>query len=203
MLPHVLPLFSDRYYYSELVLFCQQILRNNLLLFCFFQQTTDVLFLKPILLFTEVTVHFDVLFFLHQLLQILLANADERPLYPLTRAIAAVFGMGRIQNLRFESFEAAAADIFGGRALRDHLGHRRKLLHVLLQQIDIRMNRVMTILTVLSTIFMPLTLIAGWYGMNFRYMPELNWPWSYPIVFVVCIVIVVACLVFFKKKKWL
>ena len=55
----------------------------------------------------------------------------------------------------------------------------------------------------ITSIFLPLTLIAGWYGMNFRYMPELNWPWSYPIVFVVCIVIVVACLVFFKKKKWL
>ncbi len=61
----------------------------------------------------------------------------------------------------------------------------------------------MTILTVITSIFLPLTLIAGWYGMNFRYMPELNWPWSYPIVFVVCIVIVVACLIFFKKKKWL
>lgn len=70
-------------------------------------------------------------------------------------------------------------------------------------QVDVRQNRIMTILTVITSIFLPLTLIAGWYGMNFRYMPELNWPWSYPIVFVVCIVIVVACLVFFKKKKWL
>ena len=70
-------------------------------------------------------------------------------------------------------------------------------------QVDVRQNRIMTILTVITSIFLPLTLIAGWYGMNFRYMPELNWPWSYPIVFVVCIVIVVACLIFFKKKKWL
>ena len=70
-------------------------------------------------------------------------------------------------------------------------------------QVDVRQNRIMTILTVVTSIFLPLTLIAGWYGMNFRYMPELNWPWSYPIVFVVCIVIVVACLIFFKKKKWL
>ena len=70
-------------------------------------------------------------------------------------------------------------------------------------QVDVRQNRIMTNLTVITSIFLPLTLIAGWYGMNFRYMPELNWPWSYPIVFVVCIVIVVACLIFFKKKKWL
>ena len=54
-------------------------------------------------------------------------------------------------------------------------------------QVDVRQNRIMTILTVITSIFLPLTLIAGWYGMNFRYMPELNWPWSYPIVFVVCL----------------
>ena len=70
-------------------------------------------------------------------------------------------------------------------------------------QMDVRQNRIMTILTVVTSIFLPLTLIAGWYGMNFRYMPELNWPWSYPVVIAVCIVIVVVCLVYFKKKKWL
>jgi len=70
-------------------------------------------------------------------------------------------------------------------------------------QVDVRQNRIMTILTVITSIFLPLTLIAGWYGMNFRYMPELNWPWSYPVVIAVCIVIVVVCLVYFKKKKWL
>lgn len=70
-------------------------------------------------------------------------------------------------------------------------------------QVDVRQNRIMTILTVITSIFLPLTLIAGWYGMNFRYMPELNWPWSYPVVIAVCLVIVVVCLVYFKKKKWL
>ena len=70
-------------------------------------------------------------------------------------------------------------------------------------QVDVRQNRIMTILTVITSIFLPLTLIAGWYGMNFRYMPELNWPWSYPVVIAVCIVIVVVCLVYFKQKKWL
>jgi magnesium transporter len=50
---------------------------------------------------------------------------------------------------------------------------------------------------------MPLTLIVGWYGMNFRYMPELDWRWSYPIVIAASILIVIACLCFFKKKKWL
>jgi magnesium transporter len=61
----------------------------------------------------------------------------------------------------------------------------------------------MTLLTVITTIFMPLTLIAGWYGMNFRYMPELGWSLGYPVVIGISIAIVIACLVFFKKKNWL
>jgi magnesium transporter len=61
----------------------------------------------------------------------------------------------------------------------------------------------MTVLTVVTSIFLPLTLIAGWYGMNFRYMPELEWPYSYPVVIVVSIIIVVVCLVWFKRKKWM
>ena len=61
----------------------------------------------------------------------------------------------------------------------------------------------MTVLTVVTTIFMPLTLIAGWYGMNFHFMPELNWKWSYPVVIILSIAIAVGSLLFFKKKKWL
>ena len=69
--------------------------------------------------------------------------------------------------------------------------------------LDIRQNRIMTILTVVTTIFMPLTLIVGWYGMNFRYMPELEWRWGYPVIIVVTLLIAIGCLLFFKKKKWL
>ena len=61
----------------------------------------------------------------------------------------------------------------------------------------------MTVLTVVTSIFLPLTLIAGWYGMNFRYMPELKWRYSYPIVIAISIVIVVVCLIWFKRKKWM
>ncbi len=70
-------------------------------------------------------------------------------------------------------------------------------------QLDIKQNRIMTVLTVVTTIFMPLTLIAGWYGMNFRYMPELESPWGYPIVIGVSLTIAIVSLIFFKKKKWL
>ena len=69
--------------------------------------------------------------------------------------------------------------------------------------LDIKQNRIMTILTVVTTIFMPLTLIVGWYGMNFRYMPELEWKWGYPVIIAVSLVIAIGCLLFFKKKKWL
>lgn len=70
-------------------------------------------------------------------------------------------------------------------------------------QLSNKQNRIMTILTVVSTIFMPLTLITSWYGMNFKYMPELNSPVAYPVVVAVCLLIAVSCLIYFKRKKWL
>ena len=85
-------------------------------------------------------------------------------------------------------------------SVRDHTTQVRELYQT---QLDVRQNRTMTLLTVIATIFMPLTLITGWYGMNFRYMPELEFRWSYPAVFVVCLAIAVGCLIFFKKKKWM
>ncbi len=85
-------------------------------------------------------------------------------------------------------------------SLREHTMQVRDLYDA---QMEVRQNRIMTLLTVVTTIFMPLTLIAGWYGMNFRYMPELSWHFGYPLVFAVSVVIVVACLWFFKKKKWM
>ncbi len=68
-------------------------------------------------------------------------------------------------------------------------------------QLDVKQNRIMTVLTVVTTIFMPLTLIVGWYGMNFRYMPELESRYGYPIVIGICLLIIIVSLVFFKKKK--
>jgi len=83
---------------------------------------------------------------------------------------------------------------------REYVMQLRDLMQ---SQLDVRQNHIMTVLTVITSIFLPLTLIAGWYGMNFRYMPELEWKYSYPVVIVVCIVIVVVCLVWFKRKKWM
>lgn len=69
-------------------------------------------------------------------------------------------------------------------------------------EIGLRQNNVMKILTIVTTIFLPLSLIAGWYGMNFSFMPELQYHYSYPIVFLVSILIVIVSLVFFKKKNF-
>ncbi len=85
-------------------------------------------------------------------------------------------------------------------SLRDYTMQLRDLYHA---QLEVRQNRIMTLLTVVTTIFMPLTLIVGWYGMNFRFMPELESPLGYPVVIVVSVAIAVACLLFFKRKKWL
>ena len=81
--------------------------------------------------------------------------------------------------------------------------HANQIRDVYKAHLDVRQNRIMTVLTVVTTIFMPLTLIVGWYGMNFRYMPELNSPWGYPIVIAVSLIILVGSLFYFKKKKWL
>ena len=85
-------------------------------------------------------------------------------------------------------------------SLRDYTMQLRDLYKA---HLDIKQNRIMTVLTVVTTIFMPLTLIVGWYGMNFRFMPELEWKGSYPVIIVLSILIVVVSLIFFKKKKWL
>ena len=85
-------------------------------------------------------------------------------------------------------------------SLRDYTMQVRDLHNA---QLEVSQNRIMTLLTVVTTIFMPLTLIAGWYGMNFRYMPELEWRFGYPLVIAVSVAVVVFCLILFKKKKWL
>lgn len=65
-----------------------------------------------------------------------------------------------------------------------------------------KMNQVMKTLTIVATIFIPLTFIAGIYGMNFKYMPELEWKFGYVAIWVVILTILVSMVVYFKKKKW-
>ena len=69
-------------------------------------------------------------------------------------------------------------------------------------EIEIHQNDVMKMLTIVTTIFLPLTLIAGWYGMNFSYMPELKMKYAYPFVIGISVLIVVVSLIVFKRKKY-
>lgn len=70
------------------------------------------------------------------------------------------------------------------------------------QRLDVHQNNIMKVLTIVTTLFMPLTLITGWYGMNFSYMPELNWRYGYPVIITVSIIVVIILCIIFKKKKW-
>jgi magnesium transporter len=77
------------------------------------------------------------------------------------------------------------------------------MLDIYLSSVSNRLNSVMKVLTIIATIFMPLTFIAGIYGMNFKYMPELEWRWAYPAVWLIVVIIGTSMLIYFKKKKWL
>ncbi len=77
------------------------------------------------------------------------------------------------------------------------------MLDIYLSSISNRMNAVMKVLTLIATIFMPLTFLAGIYGMNFKHMPELGWPWAYPVLWLVLVLIGITMVVYFKRKKWL
>lgn len=77
------------------------------------------------------------------------------------------------------------------------------MLDIYLSNINIRTNDIMKVLTIVSTIFVPLTFISSLYGMNFEYMPELHNHWGYPIVLIIMATIAIGMLFFFRRKKWI
>ena len=77
------------------------------------------------------------------------------------------------------------------------------MLDLYISSVSNHMNEIMKVLTIFASIFMPLTFIAGIYGMNFQNMPELRMPWGYPIALGVMITIGVSLVAFFRWKKWL
>lgn len=70
-------------------------------------------------------------------------------------------------------------------------------------QLDNDLNKIMKVFTVVTTVFLPLTLIVGWYGMNFTTMPELTWQYGYLYVIILSLIVGIVCLIFFKKKKFM
>lgn len=77
------------------------------------------------------------------------------------------------------------------------------MLDIYLSSVSNRLNEVMKVLTIIATIFMPLTFLAGVYGMNFKYMPELEWHWGYFMVLGIMLTVALSMVHFFKRKKWL
>lgn len=77
------------------------------------------------------------------------------------------------------------------------------LTETYMSSISNRMNEIMKVLTLIGTIFLPLTFLAGVYGMNFHYLPELNYVWAYPAFWFTCIVLAVSMLIMFRRRKWL
>jgi magnesium transporter len=77
------------------------------------------------------------------------------------------------------------------------------LMDLYLSSVSQRTNEVMKVLTIMASIFIPLTFIVGIYGMNFDYMPELHVWWAYPVLLVIMAVIAVGMVVFFRMKGWI
>lgn len=84
-------------------------------------------------------------------------------------------------------------------ALREYVTQVREAYQA---QIDIELNNVMKLFTIITAIFLPLTLIVGWYGMNFVNMPELTWKYGYAMVIALSIIISAVMVIIFKRKKW-
>ncbi len=87
-----------------------------------------------------------------------------------------------------------------GKELREYALQIREMYQV---HIDMKQNHVLSFLTMVTVIFMPLTLIAGWYGMNFKNMPELNWSYGYQVCVVASVIIILIEIWYFNKNGWL
>jgi len=77
------------------------------------------------------------------------------------------------------------------------------LTETYISSVSNRMNEVMKVLTIIGTIFIPLTFLAGVYGMNFHYFPELGLPWAYGAFWAVCVIVAVSMLILFRRRGWL
>jgi len=77
------------------------------------------------------------------------------------------------------------------------------MLDIYLSAVSNRLNETMKVLTIIATIFIPLTFLCGWYGMNFKYMPELDWTYGYPMVIAIASITAITMLIAFRRKKWI
>jgi len=129
----------------------------------------------------------------------------RRTIWPMREVLATIL------NRESEKIEEGTIKYF--RDIYDHLVHILEsiegfrdlvsgLFELHVSFISNKMNETMKILTVIATIFIPLTLIAGIYGMNFKYMPELDWKWGYFVTLAVMFSLGAVMILYFKKKEW-
>ncbi len=150
----------------------------------------------------------------------------DRPQPPVLERILAlkhrIMGMRRIISPQREVMNRLSRDDFPQidrqsriyyRDIYDHLVRIQDLtenirdivsgsLDIYLSATSNRLNQIMKALTIVSTIFLPMSVIVGLYGMNFKYIPELNWKFGYPMVWIILITIGLGQLVYFRKKGW-
>ncbi len=113
-----------------------------------------------------------------------------------------------VDSLFTSEHEARLLELFINKAerLKNEISYLREYViqiqEIYQTQIAARQNDIMKVLTIVTTIVLPLSLIAGWYGMNFKYMPELMWKYGYIYVIALSAVIIVISLIIFKKKKY-
>ncbi len=130
----------------------------------------------------------------------------RRAVWPLRENVAALLRLD--SSLISEELEPFLKDLHdnviqAAETLESYREIMAGVLEVNLSSVSNRMNEVMKVLTIISTIFIPLTFIVGVYGMNFRYMPELEHPWGYPLTWAAMGTIALGMIVFFKRRKWL
>lgn len=128
--------------------------------------------------------------------------------YSQLTELAAVLEIPSGEEALFTAEDCRLLQLFSGRVgrLREETltlrEHSMQVWEAYQAQIDLRQNKIMRILTIVTTVFLPLSLITGWYGMNFEHMPELHWRFGYPLAALLAAAVALFCIWLFKKKKF-
>lgn len=133
--------------------------------------------------------------------ELLLIKNSVWPMRDIINAVMTEYDLDRTMYRHYRDIEDHIKQIMNFTATYREL--LMGMYETYLSNISNRMNRIITTLTVFSVIFIPLTFLAGVYGMNFRYFPELHWRWAYPAFWAVCALIGTGMFLFFKNKRWM
>ena len=130
----------------------------------------------------------------------------RKSVWPL-REVVSIMERGEIPLIKKETtvyfrdiYDHSIQIIDNIETLRDILAG---MLEIYLSSLSYKMNEIMKVLTIIATIFIPLTFVVGIYGMNFHYMPELEWHWGYPLVWLAMLFIAGMMLYYFRRKQWM